>query len=219
MTKNLYLARHGQTLFNLHHKTQGWSDSPLTELGVKLAKKTGQHFKENGVHFDLGYSSTSGRANRTLELMTDEELKYERLPELREQNYGVYEAQDSYLRPHDVTEVTDAYYERQGVEKPDHVQNRIVHCIKKIMDEAPEGSNVLIVGHGFSSFTFDVWAAGLGIASPREIKDELMYQKIRDLFIPNAGYVKIEYNDGNFKVLESYNPATDETRDLRNFLS
>lgn len=29
--------RHGQTLFNLQNKIQGWCDSPLTELGsIKL---------------------------------------------------------------------------------------------------------------------------------------------------------------------------------------
>lgn len=34
MEKILYLMRHGQTLFNLEHKIQGWCDSPLTELGL-----------------------------------------------------------------------------------------------------------------------------------------------------------------------------------------
>ena len=38
MKKTLYLMRHGQTLFNLQHKIQGWCDSPLTELGIKQAK-------------------------------------------------------------------------------------------------------------------------------------------------------------------------------------
>lgn len=28
--KTLYLMRHGQTLFNLQHKIQGWCDAPLT---------------------------------------------------------------------------------------------------------------------------------------------------------------------------------------------
>lgn len=38
MKKTLYLMRHGQTLFNLQHKIQGWCDSPLTELGIKQAE-------------------------------------------------------------------------------------------------------------------------------------------------------------------------------------
>lgn len=35
----IYLMRHGQTYFNLWHKIQGWTDSPLTEEGIKQAKK------------------------------------------------------------------------------------------------------------------------------------------------------------------------------------
>ena len=38
MKKTLYLMRHGQTLFNVQHKIQGWCDAPLTELGMKQAK-------------------------------------------------------------------------------------------------------------------------------------------------------------------------------------
>ena len=46
MKKTLYLMRHGQTLFNLQHKIQGWCDSPLTELGIKQAKVAGKWFKD-----------------------------------------------------------------------------------------------------------------------------------------------------------------------------
>ena len=36
MKKTLYLMRHGQTLFNVQHKIQGWCDAPLTELGMRV---------------------------------------------------------------------------------------------------------------------------------------------------------------------------------------
>jgi probable phosphoglycerate mutase len=32
--KDLYLMRHGETLFNIRRKIQGWCDSPLTENGI-----------------------------------------------------------------------------------------------------------------------------------------------------------------------------------------
>ena len=48
MKKTLYLMRHGQTLFNLQHKIQGWCDSPLTELGIKQAK-----VMENGLKITI----------------------------------------------------------------------------------------------------------------------------------------------------------------------
>ena len=34
MTADIYLMRHGQTLFNVQKRIQGWSDSPLTEEGI-----------------------------------------------------------------------------------------------------------------------------------------------------------------------------------------
>ena len=61
MKKTLYLMRHGQTLFNLQHKIQGWCDSPLTELGIKQAKVAGKWFKDHDITFDHAYSSTSER--------------------------------------------------------------------------------------------------------------------------------------------------------------
>ena len=36
MKKDLYLMRHGQTLFNVRRRIQGWCDSPLTELRKAL---------------------------------------------------------------------------------------------------------------------------------------------------------------------------------------
>ena len=36
--KTLYIMRHGQTLFNVQHKIQGWCDAPLTEVGIRQAE-------------------------------------------------------------------------------------------------------------------------------------------------------------------------------------
>ena len=46
----VYFVRHGQTIFNLMSKMQGWSDSPLTDLGIEKLKETGDYLKN--VHFD-----------------------------------------------------------------------------------------------------------------------------------------------------------------------
>lgn len=39
MKKKLYLMRHGETLFNLQSRIQGWCDSPLTEKGETAMPK------------------------------------------------------------------------------------------------------------------------------------------------------------------------------------
>ena len=42
MKKVFYMMRHGQTLFNLRRKIQGWCDSPLTDFGRAHAQAAGQ---------------------------------------------------------------------------------------------------------------------------------------------------------------------------------
>lgn len=70
--KSVYLMRHGQTLFNVQHKIQGFCDSPLTPLGIKQAKtiKT-EYFAKNNILLDEAHCSTSERAIDTLKIVTD----------------------------------------------------------------------------------------------------------------------------------------------------
>ena len=48
--RNLYLVRHGQSIYNLENRFTGWKDVDLTELGKKQAKEAGQILSD--VHFD-----------------------------------------------------------------------------------------------------------------------------------------------------------------------
>ena len=97
MKKTLYLMRHGQTLFNLRRKVQGWCDAPLTNLGVKQAIIAGEYFKSNNITFDHAYSSTSERACDTLEYVTD--IPYKRVKGLKEWNFGTFEGESEDLNP------------------------------------------------------------------------------------------------------------------------
>lgn len=63
---NIYLVRHGKTMFNTIGRAQGWSDTPLTEEGEKGIIELGLGFKEKGIRFDRAYSSDSGRTIQTM---------------------------------------------------------------------------------------------------------------------------------------------------------
>jgi len=76
----LYIARHGQTEFNVQKRWQGHGDSPLTELGRQQAAELGKRIE--GIDFDVIYSSPLKRAMDTAriafgdpELVTDARLK------------------------------------------------------------------------------------------------------------------------------------------------
>ncbi len=65
MEATFFIVRHGQTLFNVMGKVQGWCDTPLTEEGVRAARALGRGLAD--VDFAAAFSSDSGRAVQTLE--------------------------------------------------------------------------------------------------------------------------------------------------------
>lgn len=144
MTKTVYLVRHGQTYFNYYHKVQGRCDSPLNERGIRQVEKTRDYFKENNVNFDRAFSSTQERASDTLEIITDHKMDYERLKDLREKCYGIFEGRDEFLLPwnygNDNVDPT--------MEENEHVVARMKRAIVEILDGMNDGETALVVGHG-----------------------------------------------------------------------
>lgn len=67
-----YLLRHGQTLFNLEEKVQGYNDSPLTDTGILQARQAGYGARE--ILFTAAYSGTAQRQSDTAELFLSENL-------------------------------------------------------------------------------------------------------------------------------------------------
>ena len=144
MIKTLYLMRHGQTLFNKRHLIQGWCDSPLTELGIYQAQVAGNYFKEQGIHFDQAFSSTSERACDTLEIATEGKVSYQRVKGLKEWNFGVFEGESEDLNP--ALPYGD-FFVQYGGESQQELQDRIDQTIRELM-EATTGNTILMVSHG-----------------------------------------------------------------------
>ena len=92
----LYIVRHGKTVSNLEAKVHGWTDSPLSELGIKKKKKVGEGLKD--IVFNTAYTSDIKRAADTAKfVLSANKNKKPELQEifgLREWNYGGYEGID-----------------------------------------------------------------------------------------------------------------------------
>ena len=87
--RNLYLVRHGQSIYNLENRFTGWKDVGLTELGENQAREAGQILAN--VSFDYCYISNLKRAQNTLEFILNEinqSPKIENNVALNERDYG-----------------------------------------------------------------------------------------------------------------------------------
>ncbi|MDN6154235.1 MAG: phosphoglycerate mutase family protein [Tetragenococcus halophilus] len=90
----LYIVRHGKTMLNTTDRVQGWSDAVLTPAGEEVVTNAGVGLKD--IDFQNAYSSDSGRAIQTADLILDEneqtnEIQVQKDSGLREFNFGTYE--------------------------------------------------------------------------------------------------------------------------------
>ena len=68
----LVLIRHGESQWNLENKFTGWKDVDLSPKGVEEAKAGGKALKEQGLVFDVAYTSYLKRAIKTLNYVLEE---------------------------------------------------------------------------------------------------------------------------------------------------
>lgn len=144
MTASLYLMRHGQTRFNAQHRMQGSSDSRLTKLGVKQVEATRDYFVRHNIKFNKAYCSTQERASETLEIVTNHQLEYERIKDLREKDYGFFDGKKNFLW------VFHHFLVRPKVEDNHDVVERMERGMNLILRDAQDGDEILVVGHGDS---------------------------------------------------------------------
>lgn len=86
------LLRHGESTWNKENRFTGWTDVDLSDKGIAEAHEAGRLLKQEGLSFDLAYTSVLKRAIRTLWIVLDEmDLMW--IPEIRswrlnERHYG-----------------------------------------------------------------------------------------------------------------------------------
>ena len=88
----VYLARHGETAWNVSGQHTGLSDIPLTERGERNARRLGERLR--GLTFARVFTSPLQRARRTCELAGFGPVAAVD-PDLAEWDYGDYEGRTS----------------------------------------------------------------------------------------------------------------------------
>lgn len=147
----LFITRHGETVWNIEKRLQGWKDSSLTESGVQNAIALGKALTTTV--FESVYSSPSERTIHTAKLIIgDQDIPFYLEQKLREINMGDWEGRthaevaesetDSF---HSFWNTPHLYITKKG-ESFLEVQHRAVKAINEIKT-AHQSGNILLVTH------------------------------------------------------------------------
>lgn len=225
MATEVYLVRHGETMFNQLNKVQGWCDSPLTVKGIDDLKRTACALSQ--VHFDNMYSSDLKRAIDTVHLMKNANIvseigKIKKLPEFREVFFGSFEGDDINLTWDKVAQAAGIGHEtdvqkiinqigitkfREATKKADprhlaenkaELDERMVRAIEKLHELTKNEPRVLLVSHGdfIKTLAVKYWNRSDGS---------------HDIAFPDNGSVTrgLIHDDGKFEIIDYNKNAED----------
>ncbi|MGP3593707.1 histidine phosphatase family protein [Vagococcus sp. WN89Y] len=211
-TVDILFVRHGETIFNLYDRVQGWSDTPLTNLGIEVARAFGLRSKT--IPFERYYSGDSGRQRETLALIMNEHQEKQlpiELTGLREVFFGGFEGLPnkemndavSQKSGQDIAalrlagkmpldELVDSIHQvdkRGDAETANQVRERMQQALHYITQDAlrHRASKVLVVSSGMS----------IGVMISNMTNDPA-----KKTGPGNAAAVRITWHDGRYQVNE-----------------
>ena len=150
----LYIVRHGETVWNRQGRIQGHTDVGLSDKGLEQAQMLAKRLKS--VRFDAAYASDLCRASDTAAaILEGHNVPVFPTPRLREYHKGAFEGMtEGELRAKYPEEypgyiAKDLDYAPDGGESTRGVSERMADVINEIK-ERHLNDTVLVVGHGGS---------------------------------------------------------------------
>lgn len=202
-----YIVRHGQTMLNMLKRSQGWSDSPLTTDGIKMAEKLHEDLDE--IAFTAFYSSDLPRAVQTAKIICGHDQEVVIDPRLREWCLGIFEAENTkifidsllselpHLTRHNLDSHLDEVYETirrldtTGMtESFEQVCGRLEEFLRQRGNDVLHqgGGRVMVVTHAFVIKTM------MHLFAREKLEDNII--------ISNASITKISYDGQNFTFID-----------------
>ena len=194
----IFIVRHTETVGNIEKRLTGRQDYEVTPRGEKLIQKLTTEL--SNIKFDKIYSSTSGRAIRTVENLAKlNNLEIETKEDLCEMYFGKYDG----WKWEDVNRIQPEIKQRQneineisgieGQETMEHVADRMDKCIRDIV-QANIGKTILISSHGVAIEAFLRKISGIPFSQEREKFCQY-----------NVAINELEYENDKFKVIQLAN--------------
>lgn len=150
----VYLVRHGETVWNTLRRIQGQSDSALTNNGERQAEQVAKRVQTFGITHVI--SSDLGRTRRTAEIIANScSCKVNVDQRLRELDMGVLETRDITT----LTEEEEGWRQQlmngtkdgriPGGESMNEMATRMHAALNSCL-QLPKGSTPLLVSHGIA---------------------------------------------------------------------
>ncbi len=151
----LYIVRHGNTLWNKDKLLQGSTDIELADYGRELARITGQALMNTQI--DVIYSSPLKRAYETAELIRNHrDIDIITDDRLRELCFGCFEGQNMIELKNDDSLYFKYFFDKPELYRPGEGGETLEHLIERAGDFmtdvieplATTKTRVMIVAHG-----------------------------------------------------------------------
>ena len=193
-----YYVRHGETLFNVMNRMQGWCDSPLTKKGIGDAKEAREILKN--VPFCAAYVSTSERCRDTCAIIVEgREIPIYERKGLKEVNFGTWEGVevDKHLDEINRRRGTGIHWDDCGGDSNESFGKRIRKTYREIYEKCKDGDQILIVSHGAAWLWMQGILLGIDSGAFGKLKEEKGLAKL-----PNGYNGVFSCTDGKWRLEE-----------------
>ncbi len=173
---NIYIVRHGKTVYNNEKRMQGSSNSTLLPESLAAAKSLGEAFAKEDITFDSVYSSDLIRTVHTAEKVLEGmnlDLDVKQVYNIREMDFGSaetkliddvwttvaknfgYDNAEHLLSNKEANERLNLLHqieEYNDAESTSEFHARIIKGLDEVVSDAKENDskNVLIIAHGLT---------------------------------------------------------------------
>lgn len=147
----LYLIRHAETVFNREGRVQGFTDSPLSDLGREQARRLRKRLE--AIRLGAAASSPAGRAVETARVALDGAVPLATHDGLREMNLGVWEGRVASDIRREYPEEIRLWFDRpsrlrlEGGETIRRFRRRVTRTMDSILESHPD-QTIAVFTHG-----------------------------------------------------------------------
>ena len=153
MSRRLIMMRHGETTYNAGRRMQGQLDTPLSDVGLAQAHAAAEWVAGMGITKIV--SSDLSRARTTAEIIGKKlDLEVELEPRLRETHLGTWqgmthdEVDGAFSGARAAWRHNPAWTPPEGESRLDVAERARPVVDKLMLDDAWDGTTVLLVAHG-----------------------------------------------------------------------